>query len=610
MSEPRYLTEDEINYILADFPKVHGVDVDITESVRSSLMKKLRKMLMEIKITPLGIDELKERIKEEFEKAKISPGSKVGFSAVSSIGQLTTQLALNSFHSSGLNKNITTGVARLRELLELKSNPRNPSCTIFFKQPTTFEQIVFHYRPLFSEVTVADLTRDYGILKVDEIAEVNEWWYDKVENSSNILFRLYLNVYQMVAHKVTIYNIVEAIENHKPQTVKAVYSPTPIGIIDLYPIESVIVTELGKKFDINKINTSYDMLINAFFSSVFANNLDKIIVKGIPGIKNIYPASINIESAIYDTIDMDNVYRIILNEKLMKTTPITKQMIKDVIGGLIKNEGDDYIDIAKPYDISTIKQQTHPIYYAETNGSNLLGLLSRPEVDGRYTTTNNVNEIFNLYGIEAVRNFLIKEYILNLLSEGNSPIDPRHIVMIAEFQTNQGRLNPATYTGIQRQPTGALTKATFERPMDIFLEEAAYGKRDLINTISASIMTGKKPEIGTGIVNLQVDEDAMKEIDKMKIVDPIMLDSAIKSLDISPIPIKNFTTIFKPSIKTKPRENIQPKITSDIVETTTIVSELTQQALYEILQVKCSNRRKPKPPDLKEVMKFIEDNFE
>ena len=55
----------------------------------------------------------------------IETGEMVGPVAAQSIGQPTTQLTLNTFHSAGISQltNVTTGVARIRELFQATKTP-------------------------------------------------------------------------------------------------------------------------------------------------------------------------------------------------------------------------------------------------------------------------------------------------------------------------------------------------------------------------------------------------------------------------------------------------------------------------------------------------------
>ncbi len=72
-------------------------------------------------------------IKEQFEKALVHPGEMVGSITAQSIGEPATQMTLNTFHFSGVasKSQITRGVPRLRELINVSKNPKTPSITAF-----------------------------------------------------------------------------------------------------------------------------------------------------------------------------------------------------------------------------------------------------------------------------------------------------------------------------------------------------------------------------------------------------------------------------------------------------------------------------------------------
>ena len=60
----------------------------------------------------------------------------VGMIAGQSIGEVSTQMTLNTFHFAGVasKSNVTRGVPRIEEILSLSENPKNPSLTIFLKE--------------------------------------------------------------------------------------------------------------------------------------------------------------------------------------------------------------------------------------------------------------------------------------------------------------------------------------------------------------------------------------------------------------------------------------------------------------------------------------------
>lgn len=62
----------------------------------------------------------------------MQPGEMVGALAAQSLGEPATQMTLNTFHYAGVSaKNVTLGVPRLKEIINVSKKPRTPSLTVF-----------------------------------------------------------------------------------------------------------------------------------------------------------------------------------------------------------------------------------------------------------------------------------------------------------------------------------------------------------------------------------------------------------------------------------------------------------------------------------------------
>jgi len=69
---------------------------------------------------------------ELIKAAIVHPGEMIGALAAQSLGEPATQMTLNTFHYAGVSaKNVTLGVPRLNELINITKNPKTPSVTIF-----------------------------------------------------------------------------------------------------------------------------------------------------------------------------------------------------------------------------------------------------------------------------------------------------------------------------------------------------------------------------------------------------------------------------------------------------------------------------------------------
>ena len=56
----------------------------------------------------------------------------VGALAAQSLGEPATQMTLNTFHYAGVSaKNVTLGVPRLKEIINISKKPKTPSLTVF-----------------------------------------------------------------------------------------------------------------------------------------------------------------------------------------------------------------------------------------------------------------------------------------------------------------------------------------------------------------------------------------------------------------------------------------------------------------------------------------------
>lgn len=63
---------------------------------------------------------------------KVQPGEMVGPLAAQSLGEPATQMTLNTFHYAGVSaKNVTLGVPRLKEIMNVSKRPKTPSLTVF-----------------------------------------------------------------------------------------------------------------------------------------------------------------------------------------------------------------------------------------------------------------------------------------------------------------------------------------------------------------------------------------------------------------------------------------------------------------------------------------------
>ena len=138
-----------------------------------------------------------------------------------------------------------------------------------------------------------------------------------------------------------------------------------------------------------------------------------------------------------------------------------------------------------------------------TEGSNLIKLLKNPIFNPRHTISNDMWEIYTIFGIEATREFLIEEFI-KIITEDGTFINNCHIYLLVDIMTFKGYLFPVSRYGMKRDDFSPISKAAFEETLTNFLNAGLLGLEDKINGISAAILCGNMANIGTGCCDLKL----------------------------------------------------------------------------------------------------------
>lgn len=140
----------------------------------------------------------------------------------------------------------------------------------------------------------------------------------------------------------------------------------------------------------------------------------------------------------------------------------------------------------------------HVIY---TEGSNLQKVLEIDMVDKTRTTTNCIQEIFEVLGVEAARNAIVNEASRTLEEQGLT-VDIRHIMLVADLMTNDGDVKAIGRHGISGRKSSVLARAAFEITATHLLHAAITGEVDHLDGVAENIIVGQPVTLGTGAVNL------------------------------------------------------------------------------------------------------------
>jgi DNA-directed RNA polymerase subunit A" len=148
-----------------------------------------------------------------------------------------------------------------------------------------------------------------------------------------------------------------------------------------------------------------------------------------------------------------------------------------------------------------ILRKTGNEYIIYTAGSNLRDVLAQEKVDRKRTTTNSIQEIYEVLGVEAARNSIIHEASRTLEEQGLS-VDIRHIMLVADLMTNDGDVKAIGRHGISGRKSSVLARAAFEITATHLLHAALTGESDDLDGVAENIIVGQPVTLGTGAVNL------------------------------------------------------------------------------------------------------------
>ncbi len=136
-----------------------------------------------------------------------------------------------------------------------------------------------------------------------------------------------------------------------------------------------------------------------------------------------------------------------------------------------------------------------------TMGSNLSEALNVKGVDASRITTNHIHEIEKVLGIEAARSAILNEALATLEEQGLD-VDPRHIMLVADVMTADGKIKAIGRYGVAGSKGSVLARANFEETIKHLVKAATTAEVDNLESIVENVMINQVVPIGTGMFDL------------------------------------------------------------------------------------------------------------
>jgi len=417
------------------------------------------------RMTQIAFNALMEQILVKNWAAWAQPGEQVGIIAAQSIGEPATQMTLNTFHLAGVaaKSGMTRGVPRLKELFKVTKSPKATSLSIFLK-------------PEFREnkEKAREVAQDLELTMLRDIVTSLALYYDPSDDST---------VIEEDKDLLKFYKFFET----RTLGEEPAFSRWMLRMEfnrDMMFNRNITMDDVAYVLN-EKFSESINMVYTDF-------NTEKLIMR------------IRISPDLDKTLDSKDDY---INFKKFQSRLLSTVAVRGVIGikatSFSKYESRVELVDGNPTKITE--------YTIDTDGSNFIEVMNHPAVDPTRLYTTNVHDILDIFGIEATRAILFSE-IDSLFTDAG--VNYRHLGLLVDTMTRNGRLMSVDRYGINKNPIGPLAKASFEETEKILLRAALFGEMDPVTGVSSKIMTGQPIRGGTTFSHLLLDEAALLRLQK------------------------------------------------------------------------------------------------
>ncbi len=431
------------------------------------------------KIGKNKFDKICETIITHFNKAIVEPGEMVGVIAAQSIGEPVTQMTLSAFHSAGVASSASLGVPRVRECLALSRNIKTPEMKIILDKKYA------HDRDMANKIashlimtTIKDIRKP-----VDIFYDPNPLAKDGFMANDNVY-----NVFQSYSQsKHTCQgNVMELPWLLRIEINREKMMEKDITLLD---IKSRFCDNWERRYaDVKGLKKEEKVLLERITTVSILSNSDNDLVPVIHIRFDMSQFDFSLLISFIDTF-VDN-FKLKGIESVTKISSIVEEPI-----------------ITFDEDGNMVKDKHFVIY---TVGSNLSGLRHINGIDLNKTLSNDLMSIYDIYGIDAFRAALIKEFKTVFTSAGSS-VNYTHIEVLSDLMTMGGSPSSIDRHGIKPSETDPLARASFEKTVEQLLTASVFGEVDKMRNVSSRIMAGLVIKGGTGLCDIILDSNLLEK---------------------------------------------------------------------------------------------------
>ncbi|KAJ4477824.1 beta and beta-prime subunits of DNA dependent RNA-polymerase [Lentinula edodes] len=462
---------DRLVVVRGEGPLSHEAQANATLLFRMHLRATFgcRRVLERFHLNKEAFEWVLGEVEAKFNQSVANPGEMCGTLAAQSIGEPATQMTLNTFHYAGVSsKNVTLGVPRLKEIINVATNIKTPSLSVYLEPALRFDPNL-----------AKNVQQELAYTSLRTVTAAVEIWYDPDPSST------------IIEEDEVFVESFFAIPDEEVESKLHLQSPWLLRLeLDR---AKMLDRKLTMAYVASRIAESFKTDLFVIWSE---DNAEKLVIRC-----RVLGGADKDEDGT-ETLEEDIFLRQLENTMLNSVSLRGVQGINRVF--LTRH------DLVETKDDGSIVAEKDKQWVLETDGVNLKTVMCIDGVDFTRTYSNSCVEVFNVLGIEAARAAILKE-LRGVIEFDGSYVNYRHLALLCDLMTHRGSLMAITRHGINRADTGALMRCSFEETVEILMEAAAVGEKDDCHGVAENVMFGQMAPMGTGAFDVALDIDMLKD---------------------------------------------------------------------------------------------------
>ena len=428
----------------------------------------------------VDVGRLIEYVKETILSSALAGGDAVGNTAALSLGEPSTQLTLNSFHTAGTSHtSVTMGVPRLKEII---------SCAKTIRTPQTVLEFADKDGPKLASIASKLTKRSIGDVVLTNKVSLTETIEACLDEENKLLLAMDLHMFPPLEETKEVDPCKNCILFELNDQMLRDLSLSPKNVKDaiFQCLSTIMMTKncISPSCTTTTTTTTTSDDVRVFASEYNASKWIVLVRFSKRAVEGMLPLKVSnyvsIERAVLRSVSIS-----IMEGKLCGVTGVVAANV-------------DTVKRWNP-DIES-NEETKVI---STRGSFLGKAGCIDGVVWEKSKTNDILAVEKLLGIEAATTLIFEEVYTILTSDGKH-IDPRHVELTTSAMTRNGYVMSLNRHGLNSLSTGPLTKAAFEETSDCLRDAALFGEsEDVKHSITSSVMLGQLASFGTGRFNIK-----------------------------------------------------------------------------------------------------------